>query len=341
MTKLIIILTFLIILFLFSSIHSSSNGIWTYPEDIRAGVFGADETLSGSDFYAFNNSVYFNREIITQNIAMNGVLVSGEVPWVRLSGHPSIIAGSGLVGGGVLNESRTINLESSYLDGSAHDLRFVNRGGDTMTGNLNMNNNNIQNINQIHASTYCNSDGDECFVIDDFLSGDTPIFSNNLEYGWPDVIECNLQIERYYSNIFSPPREVKLYLHFSHQDITRIRVGGSVFFPEIYESMVYSINSNVRPSFLDGSPVFAFNAANGQILSNPYYGLRYFTPPNSNFIHTPDGSDDGQSFIHSSDCYGRSIQWYINNNQAFYLYNKVPFDDFDPQGQEPVAGGLK
>lgn len=146
MTKLIIILTFLIILFLFSSIHSSSNGIWTYPEDIRAGVFGADETLSGSDFYAFNNSVYFNREIITQNIAMNGVLVSGEVPWVRLSGHPSIIAGSGLVGGGVLNESRTINLESSYLDGSAHDLRFVNRGGDTMTGNLNMGGNLVRNV---------------------------------------------------------------------------------------------------------------------------------------------------------------------------------------------------
>ncbi|MCH8519836.1 MAG: hypothetical protein LAT82_03725, partial [Nanoarchaeota archaeon] len=37
-----------------------TNGIWTYPEDIRSGVFGADEGLTASQSYTFNNVVYFN-----------------------------------------------------------------------------------------------------------------------------------------------------------------------------------------------------------------------------------------------------------------------------------------
>ncbi|MCH8519404.1 MAG: hypothetical protein LAT82_01475, partial [Nanoarchaeota archaeon] len=52
------------------------------------------------------------------NLNLGGTLLSGEVPWSRLSGHPSILAGAGLVGGGALNEDRTLSLNSTILDGS-------------------------------------------------------------------------------------------------------------------------------------------------------------------------------------------------------------------------------
>ncbi|MCH8519625.1 MAG: hypothetical protein LAT82_02625 [Nanoarchaeota archaeon] len=178
---------------LFSLSFADTNGIWTYPEDIRAGVFGADEGLTSVESFTFNNIVYFNANIISNstiqsdvdiignrfvdienssyflnpssvsnvhrivaeryfspstntlflnpaglsriselevqgNINLGGTLMSGEVPWSRLSGHPSILAGAGLVGGGALNENRTLSLESSYLDGSVYDSRFVNEG---------------------------------------------------------------------------------------------------------------------------------------------------------------------------------------------------------------------
>ncbi|MCH8520091.1 MAG: hypothetical protein LAT82_05035 [Nanoarchaeota archaeon] len=207
----LIIITFVTF---FSLSFADTNGIWTYPEDIRAGVFGADEGLTGSDSFTFNNVVYFNANIISNstiqsdvdiignrfidiqnptfflnpsgvsnihrivaeryfspstntlflnpaglsriselevqgNINLGGTLLSGEVPWSRLSGHPSILAGAGLVGGGVLNQDRTLSLNSTILDGSHYDSRFVNRAGDTMTGNLNMQSNNIWNVGWI------------------------------------------------------------------------------------------------------------------------------------------------------------------------------------------------
>ena len=153
--KKIVLDIFICCIFLFSSIYADSNGIWTYPEDIRSGVFGSDEALSSSDTYTFNNIVYFNSGLIASNIdvngniAMSGTLVSGTVPWSRLSGHPSIDAGDGLSGGGVLSTTQTIQLDSNILDGSAFDSRFVNRGGDTMQGNLNMQNNHIQNVRSL------------------------------------------------------------------------------------------------------------------------------------------------------------------------------------------------
>ena len=140
MKDLIKILIFILIVL--SPIYADSNGIWTYSEDIRAGIFGADENLDSLDFYGFNNIVYFNVGLVASNIdvngniSMGGTLVSGEVPWARLSNHPSIIAGSGLVGGGALSTNRSLSLNSSILDGSHYDLRFVNRAGDTMTGAL-------------------------------------------------------------------------------------------------------------------------------------------------------------------------------------------------------------
>ncbi|MCH8520043.1 MAG: hypothetical protein LAT82_04790, partial [Nanoarchaeota archaeon] len=93
MKSIVIIMSLLILTF--SSVYSDTNGIWTYPEDIRSGVFGADEGLTASQSYTFNNVVYFNAGLeasnidVTNNIAMGGTLVSGEVPWARLSNHRS------------------------------------------------------------------------------------------------------------------------------------------------------------------------------------------------------------------------------------------------------------
>ena len=60
--------------------YANSNGIWSYPEDIRAGVFGADEGLSESDRYVFNNQVHFNRDITLENASgfSKGLFVGNE-----------------------------------------------------------------------------------------------------------------------------------------------------------------------------------------------------------------------------------------------------------------------
>lgn len=61
----------------------------------------------------------------------NGALTVGSVPWARLTGHPSITAGTGLTGGGVLSASRTLDFDTTYGDG-----RYVNKTGDTITGDV-------------------------------------------------------------------------------------------------------------------------------------------------------------------------------------------------------------
>ena len=47
------------------------------------------------------------------DIRMSGTLLEGEVPWARLSGHPSVIAGNGLQGGGDLSETRTLSVSNN------------------------------------------------------------------------------------------------------------------------------------------------------------------------------------------------------------------------------------
>ncbi len=49
------------------------------------------------------------------DVRWSGILRGGTVPWARLSGHPSINAGTGLTGGGTLSSSRTINVDTNYL----------------------------------------------------------------------------------------------------------------------------------------------------------------------------------------------------------------------------------
>jgi len=102
---------------------------------------------------------------IVGDVRWSGKLQGGEVPWQRLSGYPSIIAGSGLTGGGTLSSSLTLShadtssqssidnsqgvvIQDITLDEFGHitslgtidlDPRFVNTSGDTITGSLNIN----------------------------------------------------------------------------------------------------------------------------------------------------------------------------------------------------------
>lgn len=53
------------------------------------------------------------------NVYWKGSLLSGTVPWNRLSGYPSIIAGTGLSGGGDLSTSRTLSVVFGSTAGTA------------------------------------------------------------------------------------------------------------------------------------------------------------------------------------------------------------------------------
>lgn len=137
---------------------SYSNGIWTYPEDIKSGVFGAREGLGGDDNYTFNNIVYFNRNIFAnESINVTGDVIANR--FISRINSDYVLEPSKVSNLHRLVVDRIFSLGSNafYLDpantsilndltingvllykGEDIDSRHVNRAGDTMTGDLNI-----------------------------------------------------------------------------------------------------------------------------------------------------------------------------------------------------------
>lgn len=105
-----------LILTSFGTIFSDSNGIWTYPRDIKAGVFGDDESLSSTDSYTFNNKVYFNEEQILKN---------------NVNDHPDItFRDRGLL---VSEQAMILNINS---DGTSTGYFQIGTGADDLTADV-------------------------------------------------------------------------------------------------------------------------------------------------------------------------------------------------------------
>ncbi|MFP4402070.1 MAG: hypothetical protein ACLFPL_02465 [Candidatus Nanoarchaeia archaeon] len=235
------IVELLVLMLIFQSLFSLSfadtNGVWTYSEDIRAGVFGADEGNPTGSNYTFNDMVYFNQNLVykTQliedifvntsgdtmsgNLDMGGNIISninrlitnpstsdylggvfaeyyftrgaGTSYYLRPAGSSNInnldVIGSLELNGVDINDifvnegqsnsiSNTMLQDNSVtgdkiannaitineIDTSSLDNQYVNRAGDTMSGNLDMGGNDITNIGNIESSQYCDENGNNC-----------------------------------------------------------------------------------------------------------------------------------------------------------------------------------
>ena len=112
-------------------VSTTANEFFSYNDDLVLRDRDTDNTISiGSD-------IDMSTDLdISGDIGISGTMTSGTVPWARLNNHPSIDSGTGLTGGGSLDSSQTLELESSYETGSEYDGRFVNRDGDTMNGDF-------------------------------------------------------------------------------------------------------------------------------------------------------------------------------------------------------------
>lgn len=148
---------------------SYSNGIWTYAEDIRAGVFGEREVLQHENF-TFNNIVYFNRNIFAnENITVQGDILGTRFLSVDDSNffiNPSQIS--------VFNEIRaqriisTVDSNFFIIPSQTSTLNILN-----LEGNLNLNNNNIINVQEIEVDNICNSQGD-CITVEQIQAATLP-----------------------------------------------------------------------------------------------------------------------------------------------------------------------
>ena len=72
-------------------------------------------TVTGSGNVGIGTTSPSDALDISGDMRFSGTLNSGEVPYSRLSGHPSVNAGDGLSGGGTLSSSRTLDVDSSVV----------------------------------------------------------------------------------------------------------------------------------------------------------------------------------------------------------------------------------
>lgn len=176
---------FLTLVVLLSIPFSFSNGIWTYAEDIRAGVFGDREnTDPGVNYnFTFEDIVYFNANIF----GSENMVLEGDISATRFVDRVDSSFFIELSSNSVINSlnAQRINASSNLLyRGEELDVRFIRRDGDnTVTGDLvfeggtiNLQGGNIENSNTINSNTLnantvntnqvCDSSGANCVDID-------------------------------------------------------------------------------------------------------------------------------------------------------------------------------
>jgi hypothetical protein len=162
-------------LLLISVGYSESNGIWHKAEDIRPGIFGSDESTSGFIFqsslsiqnsisattlFDYDDNTYFlnpngnsklnNLDLTT--ISINGIVLDN----IYVNENQGNSISSAMIIDNTIS-ANDLGVDSvgaselvvSYESGSAYDSRFINTGGDTMLGTLNLGNNQILGVSTI------------------------------------------------------------------------------------------------------------------------------------------------------------------------------------------------
>lgn len=113
------ILLFLWILSFSYSFAFANNGVWHFAEDIRPGIFGADENNNSN--YTFDNSVEMKKNLYVNKIIDSdvGIIRDDNGGWIRTYGNTGWYSQT-YGGGWHMTDStwiRTINNKSIYSEG--------------------------------------------------------------------------------------------------------------------------------------------------------------------------------------------------------------------------------
>lgn len=121
---------------IFSFIYADSNGIWTYPEDIKAGVFGARENLAETEYFTFNNEVYFNKDI-----ELRSNLIIGDEGHIISQNLNSLVLFPNRMGSGsfrIRSHENGANLRTDFIIDSSGNSEMhgnLRLAGGTLTAN--------------------------------------------------------------------------------------------------------------------------------------------------------------------------------------------------------------
>ncbi|MCH8519190.1 MAG: hypothetical protein LAT82_00355, partial [Nanoarchaeota archaeon] len=198
-----------------------------------------------------------------------------------------------------------------------------NKAGDTMSGNLNVQADIISN--RIRTNEYCDSTGDDCFSVNDFLVGDTPLFSREVEAGWPDALLCydtdGSTIVLYFKGKYVPHPASSTWAWTWNEAVRRPTHPYSY----VYESAMGTFASFRIDTGASTTPT-AYSIGSGRDQQN-YPGERLGDcSPDS--IWNQGGS--------------RDMQWYFDNDRALVLYNTQLMEEFNPTAPTyvpPPRGG--
>ncbi|AZU97631.1 hypothetical protein PGDDIFCJ_00001 [Thermus phage YS40_Isch] len=207
-----------------------------------SGFYGSGTTFYGyylgfgSNWWDWNTDAVF-RVDPSGNVYWKGSLLSGTVPWDRLSNYPSITVGAGLTGGGSLSSSITLSVAdggittSKIADGAVTSAKLapgaaianigytpVNKAGDTMTGpltvssSLNVSAANPSSISRIRFTRYRSDDTTQTLTRDVIVATDADVHGMKIRIGsgGPLIIGSGEASESVDSNV--PVSSEDLYL---------------------------------------------------------------------------------------------------------------------------------